>query len=97
MPLPFQGDLPHPGIELESPALAGGFFTTEWRKPLRTQCAKRAVLRKDSLRESSRIFTATIIGGPGCRGLASAESRDRLGYAAETAPAFSGSKTVYSL
>ena len=29
--LPFlpPGDLPHPGIELESPALAGGFFTTE--------------------------------------------------------------------
>ena len=29
--LPFfsLGDLPNPGIELESPALAGGFFTTE--------------------------------------------------------------------
>ena len=57
LPFPFQGDLPHPGIELEFPALAGGFFITvppekpEWRKLLRTQCAKRAVLRKDSLRE----------------------------------------------
>ena len=26
---PAQGDLPDPEIELESPALAGGFFTTE--------------------------------------------------------------------
>ena len=23
------GDLPHPGIDLQAPALAGGFFTTE--------------------------------------------------------------------
>ena len=29
MPFPSPGDLPDPGIELESPALAGGFFTTE--------------------------------------------------------------------
>ena len=26
---PTPGDLPHPGIELVSPTLAGGFFTTE--------------------------------------------------------------------
>ena len=26
---PSPGDLPHPGIKLMSPALAGGFFTTE--------------------------------------------------------------------
>ena len=26
-PFPTPGDLPHPGIELKSPALAGGFFT----------------------------------------------------------------------
>ena len=25
---PFPGDLPDPGMELTSPALAGGFFTT---------------------------------------------------------------------
>jgi len=25
----FQGDLPDPGIESTSPAMAGGFFTTE--------------------------------------------------------------------
>ena len=29
MPVPPPGDLPDPGIELASPALAGGFFTTE--------------------------------------------------------------------
>ena len=27
--IPFPGDLPDPGIEPKSPALAGGFFTTE--------------------------------------------------------------------
>ena len=29
LPFPFPGDLPDPGIESTSPALAGGFFTTE--------------------------------------------------------------------
>ena len=29
LPFPSPGDLPDPGIELVSPALAGGFFTTE--------------------------------------------------------------------
>ena len=29
LPLPPPGDLPHPGIELTSPALEGRFFTTE--------------------------------------------------------------------
>ena len=29
LPFPSLGDLPKPGIKLESPALAGGFFTTE--------------------------------------------------------------------
>ena len=29
LPFPSQGDLPNPGIKLPSPALAGGFFTTE--------------------------------------------------------------------
>ena len=28
LPFPSPGDLPNPGIELTSPALAGGFFTT---------------------------------------------------------------------
>ena len=29
LPFPSPEDLPNPGIELASPALAGGFFTTE--------------------------------------------------------------------
>ena len=29
-PFPLLGDLPSPGIELASPALAGGFFTKHW-------------------------------------------------------------------
>ena len=29
LPFPPLGDPPHPGIELTSPVLAGGFFTTE--------------------------------------------------------------------
>ena len=29
LPFPSAGDLPNPGIEPESPALAGRFFTTE--------------------------------------------------------------------
>ena len=35
LPFPFPRDLPHPGIEPASLALAGGFFTTERpEKPL---------------------------------------------------------------
>ena len=35
VPFPSPGDLPDPGIEPTSPALAGGFFTTEPpRKPI---------------------------------------------------------------
>ena len=29
LPFPSPGDLPYPGTEFESPAVAGGFFTTE--------------------------------------------------------------------
>ena len=29
LPFPPPGDLPHPGIKRKSPALAGGFFSTE--------------------------------------------------------------------
>ena len=29
LPFPSPGDIPDPGIELTSPTLAGGFFTTE--------------------------------------------------------------------
>ena len=29
LPVPFQGDLPDPGIEPPTPVFSGGFFTTE--------------------------------------------------------------------
>ena len=37
LPYPSPGDLPNPGIEPMSPALAGGFFTTSaaWKAPQR--------------------------------------------------------------
>ena len=39
LPFPSSGYLPHPEIEPKSPALAGGFFTTESpRKPLLLSC-----------------------------------------------------------
>ena len=37
LPFPPPGDLPDPGIEPASPALAGGFFTTE---PLGKPCKR---------------------------------------------------------
>ena len=38
LPFPSPGDLPDPGIKPRSPALAGGFFTTEPPgKPIRSQ------------------------------------------------------------
>ena len=43
LPCPPPGDLPNPGIELVSlmsPALAGGFFTTEPPEKLHTSCGK---------------------------------------------------------
>ena len=38
LPFPPPGDLPHPGIERVSPALTGGFFTTNtiWEAPKST-------------------------------------------------------------
>ena len=39
LPFPPPGDLPHPGIEPESPALVSGFFTTEsLGKPYPASC-----------------------------------------------------------
>ena len=46
LPFPFLGDLPHLGIERSSPALAGGFFTTEPpEKPLKV-CYKSLLARE---------------------------------------------------
>ena len=45
LPFPAPGDLPDPGIKPASPALAGGFFTTEPpRKPHRFVLFGHAVL-----------------------------------------------------
>ena len=49
-PFPSPGDLPDPGIETASPALAGGFFTTEPSgKPHKTLCISVHVLKKFNL------------------------------------------------
>ena len=40
LPFPTPGDLPNPEVKLTSPALAGGFFTTE--PPGKPQCAEWA-------------------------------------------------------
>ena len=42
LPFPSPEDLPDPGIELEPPALAGGFFTTE--PPGKSMSASIAIL-----------------------------------------------------
>ena len=46
--LPFNppGDLPNPGFELTSPALAGGFFTTEPPGKIRWGCGGKLVNRR---------------------------------------------------
>ena len=46
LPFPSLGDLPYPGIELASPALAGGFFTTE--PPGKYHTAPRPTPKKDN-------------------------------------------------
>ena len=48
LPFPFPGDLPSPGIELKSSALAGGFFTTEppGKKPANNRAFKLIELFK---------------------------------------------------
>ena len=47
--IPFPEDLPDPGIEPRSPALAGGFFTTE---PTRTSLGAQTVKLLSTVRES---------------------------------------------
>ena len=55
--LPFSspGDLPDPGIELTSPALAGGFFTTE-------PSAKPDLGLPDVFKDYKRVITGTVPG-----------------------------------
>ena len=47
LPFPLPGDLPDPGIEPASPALAGGFFTTSttWEAPLKSLHTYKHLLR----------------------------------------------------
>ena len=47
MPFPFLGDLPEPGIKPVSPALAGGFFTTE--APGKSQIADYTLWRANTI------------------------------------------------
>ena len=69
LPFPFPGNLPDPGIEPTSPALAGRFFTTEPPgKPLQRREASRfyhkAFLlypRKPPLPEQASVFTGTLV------------------------------------
>jgi len=44
LPFPSPGNLPYPGIELESPTLAGGFFTIE--PPGKTYNKSKAIFKK---------------------------------------------------
>ena len=47
LPFPFPGDLPNPGIEPTSPAMAGRFFTTE---PPGTKCLLSQVQTDSKMR-----------------------------------------------
>ena len=52
LPFPSPGNLPDPGIEPTSPALAGGFFTTELHGKLRTLQSLLFGYRNSSFRDS---------------------------------------------
>ena len=60
LPFPPPGDLPDPGIELVSPALAGGFFTTE--PPGKPSSTSRWRVKKPSC-PSSTLENPLIFGG----------------------------------
>ena len=52
LPFPSPGNLPYPGIESTSPALAGGFFTPELHGKLRTLQSLLFGYRDSSFRDS---------------------------------------------
>ena len=60
-PFPFPRDLPDPGIELASPALAGGFSTTEPPEKLMTDHAAAAAAK---LLQSCPTLCDPIHGSP---------------------------------
>ena len=59
MPFPIPGDLPHPGIESEAPALASGFSIIE--PPGKSPCGgwRKLIEEKKEERESSFCTGAT--------------------------------------
>ena len=61
MPFPSPGDLPEPGIEPASPALAGGFFTTE--PPGKPGNAGGTAKGKRSKRVSVRVLACLGVEG----------------------------------
>ena len=63
LPFPSPGDLPDPGIKPASPALAGGFFTTEPPgKPKYTITRKKPILRKKTVTKGNMGHLIMIEG-----------------------------------
>ena len=55
-PFPPSGDLPNPGVELASPALASGLFTTKhWGRPLITSVGKVFMLKNKTKQKRLKI------------------------------------------
>jgi len=67
LPFPSPGDLPDPGMEPTSPALAGGFFTTE--PPGKPQRQDKEVINMET-----KLFQIQIIFLRGKRGLSGTTS-----------------------
>ena len=68
LPFPFPGDLPDPGIEPMSPALTGGFFTSELSgKPQRRTAASAAAAAAaaKSLQSCPTLCNPTNYSPPG--------------------------------
>ena len=64
LPFPSPGDLPDPGIELESPALAGRFFTTEppgspqmWFSSVQFSCVRLFAIPWTAMHQASLCIT----------------------------------------
>ena len=63
LPCPPPGDLPDPGIELESPSLAGGFFTAE--PPVKpSPCYRAPHYSQDSMAVSAGLDIGGTHGSP---------------------------------
>ena len=51
LPFPIPGDLSYPGIKPKSPALAGGFFTTE--RPWKPQIQKELLIKYKTIQKQN--------------------------------------------